>query len=148
MPTFREHRVIEPPKISEIDEQNIKENSLNINNGLGAILEAPEESINLDVDMLSQEDENDLDLDLGSRNSLLNKHNSEIDSDEDIGGSRNSLSGLKRWTTEENLCSEKGSRTEAVELVLHLPATATILTGVGGTGSLTFRLNAWGPVCG
>jgi len=36
----------------------------------------------------------------GSRSSLEN------DDDENILGSRGSLNGLKRWTTEENLCTD------------------------------------------
>ena len=37
-----------------------------------------------------------------------------------MGGSRNSLSGLKRWTTEENLAmNDRGSRTELMDTPLH-----------------------------
>ena len=94
--------------------------------GLDAISEAPE-----DVDMMSQEDE-DFAV-YGSRCSLLNDRKPEVtsdderepgvsDDDEDMVGSRNSLSGLKRWTTEENLSmndQRSGSHTELMETPLH-----------------------------
>ena len=58
----------------------------------------------------------------GSRNSL-SQAKPELDSDEDddICGSRNSLSGLKRWTTEENLSftDPRGSRSELMEVPLN-----------------------------
>ena len=92
-------------------------NKNNFSSGLGAILEAPEENNDVDVDMMSQDDE---DLVYGSRNSLMAKQDM-ADSDEDIGGSRNSLKGLKRWSTEENLSlgDPRGSRTELMETPLH-----------------------------
>lgn len=86
------------------------------NTALDAISEVPEAE--RDVDMMSQEDE---DFVYGSRNSLLNKDDDQVSEDEDISGSRNSLSGLKRWTTEENLSFQdhRGSRSELMETPLH-----------------------------
>ena len=60
----------------------------------------------------------------GSRCSLSSPNEkpgtSEVSEDEDMGGSRNSLSGLKRWTTEENLAmNDRGSRTELMDTPLH-----------------------------
>ena len=95
---------------------------------LDAISEAPEE----DVDMMSQEDE-DFAV-YGSRSSLIindekrptsgcSEGEPEVsDDDEDMVGSRNSLSGLKRWTTEENLSMNdprSGSQTELMDTPLH-----------------------------
>ena len=90
-------------------------NSHSANSGLDAIAEQPE--ISGDVEMLSQEGSEDF----GSRMSLLQtKEDSEEDL-EDLSGSRNSLSGLKRWTTEENLSMNdpRGSRSELMEMPLH-----------------------------
>jgi hypothetical protein len=52
----------------------------------------------------------------GSRTSL-SKNKLDFESDEDIAGSRNSLDGLKRWTTEENLSfgDPRGSTTELMD---------------------------------
>ena len=60
----------------------------------------------------------------GSRCSLSSPNEkpgtSEVSEDEDMGGSRNSLSGLKRWTTEENLSmNESGSQIELMDTPLH-----------------------------
>ncbi len=60
----------------------------------------------------------------GSRGSLSTHHkNNNADSEEesDIGGSRNSLSGLKRWTTEENLVfnGEQTRTSETMDGPLH-----------------------------
>ena len=58
----------------------------------------------------------------GSRNSLSQaKPDLDSDEDDDICGSRNSLSGLKRWTTEENLSftDPRGSRSELMEVPLN-----------------------------
>ena len=66
------------------------------------------------MEMLSQEGSEDF----GSHMSLRTKEMEDEELD-DLSGSRNSLSGLKRWTTEENLSSNGGSRSELMEIPLH-----------------------------
>ena len=102
---------------------------------LDAISEAPEtipedpETVP-DVDMISQGA--DEDFMFGSRNSLshsasgntkLLEDNPELmdSDDEELGSSRSSLNGMKRWTTEENLSfgDPNGSRSELMEVPLN-----------------------------
>ena len=116
---MREHRVIEPPAkqnstTSDQEAMEIVKSSTSVN-ALDAISEeAPE-----DVDMQDQ------DFVFGSRSSLQKRDSGDDDSDndddDDMHGSRNSLSGLKRWTTEENLFinDPRGSRSELMETPLH-----------------------------
>ncbi len=108
---------------------------------LDAISEAPEESVAsglIDVDMMSQDDE---DFVYGSSGSLLAKPGTfededPVSEDEDIGGSRNSLSGLKRWTTEENLSFNemRGSRSELMETPLHDSHSNSTDSGIQSVG--------------
>ena len=132
---FREHKVIEPSpnKSGTLMEVTISNRS-QTSESLDAISEAPEtvpedpETVP-DVDMISQGA--DEDFMFGSRNSLSHSgsggtkliDNPELmdSDDEELSSSRNSLNGLKRWTTEENLSfnDPSGSRSELMEVPLN-----------------------------
>ena len=116
---FREHKVIVPKSENSEDVKNSHSA-----NGLDAI---EEENNQPDVEMLSQEGSEDF----GSHMSLQTKE--EEEDLEDLAGSRNSLSGLKRWTTEENL-SCGGSRSELMEIPLHDSHSNSTDSGIQSVG--------------
>ena len=113
--------------ISEAPE-TIPEDPETIPDNPGTVPEDPETVP--DVDMISQGA--DEDFMFGSRNSLshsasgntkLLEDNPELmdSDDEELGSSRSSLNGMKRWTTEENLLfgDPNGSRSELMEVPLN-----------------------------
>ena len=114
---FREHKVIvsksESPSASS-EAESVKNSTSDNSVCLDAIVEEDQPEVSGDVEMLSQEGSEDF----GSHMSLRTKEMEDEELD-DLSGSRNSLSGLKRWTTEENLSSNGGSRSELMEIPLH-----------------------------
>ena len=114
---FREHKMIVSKSDSASvasEEESVKNSTSDNSVCLDAIVEEDQPEVNGDVEMLSQEGSEDF----GSHMSLQTKEE-EDEELEDLSGSRNSLSGLKRWTTEENLSSNGGSRSELMEIPLH-----------------------------